>query len=68
VTRDLSYRLSTGERDILKRIDAALDRIEDKTSGECQHCSKKVQPARLNAVPWARYCIDCQELNDQGKI
>jgi DnaK suppressor protein len=68
VTRDLSYRLSTGERDILKRIDAALDRIDAKTYGECQHCSKQVQPGRLNAVPWARYCIDCQELNDQGQI
>lgn len=68
VTRDLSYRLSTGERDILKRIDAALDRIEAKTYGACQNCSKQVQTGRLNAVPWARFCIDCQELNDQGQI
>jgi DnaK suppressor protein len=68
VTRDLSYRLSTGERDILKRIDDALDRVEAKTYGECQNCSKKVQQARLTAVPWARFCIDCQELNDQGQI
>jgi DnaK suppressor protein len=68
VTRDLSYRLTTGERDILKRIDAALDRIEAKTYGQCQNCDKKVQQARLSAVPWARYCIDCQELQDLGQI
>ena len=68
VTRDLSYVLSTGERDILKRIDAALDRIETESYGECLNCGKKVQQGRLNAVPWARHCIDCQELQDLGQI
>ena len=68
VIRDLSYVLSTGERDILKRIDAALDRIEAESYGECLNCGKKVQQGRLNAVPWARHCIDCQELQDLGQI
>lgn len=68
MTRDLSYRLSTGERDILKRIDDALDRIESETYGECLNCGMKVQQGRLGAVPWARHCIDCQELHDLGQI
>jgi DnaK suppressor protein len=68
MTRDLKYRLSTGERDILKRIDDALDRIENETYGECLNCGKTVQHGRLDAVPWARHCIDCQELHDLGKI
>ena len=68
MTRDLSYRLSTGERDQLKRIDEALDRIDKETFGECLNCGKKVQQGRLTAVPWARLCIDCQELQDQGKL
>ena len=38
VNRDLSYRLTTGEQDILKRIDAALIRIQDKSYGECLSC------------------------------
>jgi len=67
-TRDLSYQLSTGERDILRRIDDALDRIEAGSYGECLNCSKKVQQGRLNAVPWARHCIDCQELQDLGQL
>jgi len=66
--RDLSYRLTTGEQDILKRIDAALDRIEAKTYGDCLSCGKKVQQGRLTAVPWARHCIDCQELADLGEL
>ena len=68
VTRDLSYRLTTGERDILRRIDDALDRIEAESYGECLNCSKKVQKGRLDAVPWARHCIDCQELQDLGQL
>lgn len=68
MNRDLSYQLSTGERDILKRIDDALDRIEAETYGECLACSKKVQQGRLDAVPWARHCIDCQELQDLGQL
>jgi DnaK suppressor protein len=67
-TRDLSYRLTSGERDLLRRIDEALDRIENDAYGECLNCGKKVQQARLTAVPWARHCIDCQELQDLGEI
>jgi DnaK suppressor protein len=68
ITRDLKYQLTTGEREIVRRIDAALDRIDAGTYGECVHCGKKVQLGRLEAVPWARHCIECQELQDRGEI
>jgi DnaK suppressor protein len=68
VIRDLSYQLSAGERDIVRRVDLALDRIESGEYGVCVECNKKVQLGRLDAVPWARHCIDCQELQDRGEI
>jgi len=68
VTRDLSYVLSAGERDLLKRIDDALDRIEAGSYGQCLNCGKTVLQGRLTAVPWALHCIDCQELQDLGQI
>lgn len=68
MTRDLLYQLSTGERDILRRIDAALNRMDSDKYGVCVHCGKEVQTGRLQAVPWARHCIDCQELQDRGEI
>lgn len=68
VTLDLSYQLSTGERELVKRIEAALSRVDAGDYGSCLHCGKKVQMARLDAVPWARHCIDCQELQDRGEI
>lgn len=68
VIRDLSYQLTAGEREIVRRIDDALDRIDAKTYGICAACDKKVQPGRLDAVPWALHCIECQELQDRGEI
>jgi DnaK suppressor protein len=68
VIRDLSYQLTAGEREIVRKIDEALDRIDAKTYGICVACDKKVQPGRLDAVPWARHCIQCQELQDRGEI
>ena len=68
VIRDLSYQLSAKERDIVRRIDMALDRIEKNEYGTCVECKKKVQIGRLEAVPWALHCIECQELQDRGEI
>jgi DnaK suppressor protein len=68
MTRDLLYQLSTSERDILRRIDDALKRMDADQYGVCVHCGEAVQTGRLQAVPWARHCIDCQELQDRGEI
>ncbi|MCD4750098.1 MAG: TraR/DksA C4-type zinc finger protein [Thermoanaerobaculales bacterium] len=68
ISRELSYELTVSKRDLVRRIDAALDRIADGSFGACVHCNKQVQKARLKAVPWARHCISCQELQDRGEI
>jgi DnaK suppressor protein len=68
VTRDLLYQLSGGERAMLRLIDEAIERIKKGEFGVCVHCGKNVQKGRLQAVPWARHCIDCQELQDQGDL
>lgn len=67
-TREMSYRLSAEERVILKRIDGALRRMDEGTYGTCLNCNGTIQTGRLEAVPWARYCIECQELLDRGEI
>jgi len=68
MSRDLLYQLSTGERDVVKRIDGALGRIDSGGYGVCDNCGKTVQKGRLEAVPWALHCIECQELQDQGLL
>jgi DnaK suppressor protein len=68
VIRDLNYQVTASERDILRWVDDALDRLEKDEYGVCVSCGEKVQIERLEAVPWARHCIECQELQDRGEI
>jgi len=49
-------------------INEALSRISDDEYGTCQNCEKDINPKRLDAVPWARYCLNCQELVEQGLL
>jgi DnaK suppressor protein len=49
-------------------INEALTRISDDEYGTCQNCEKDINPKRLDAVPWARYCLNCQELVEQGLL
>jgi len=49
-------------------INEALERIEDDEYGFCQNCEKEINPKRLDAIPWARYCLNCQELVEQGLL
>jgi DnaK suppressor protein len=49
-------------------INEALERIDDEEYGSCQNCEKEINPKRLDAIPWARYCLNCQELVEQGLL
>lgn len=59
--RDLGLGLVTEEHDLLKEIDEALDRIERGIFGECEKCGCAIPRERLNAIPQARNCLECQK-------
>jgi DnaK suppressor protein len=67
-SRELLYGLSDTERKIFFLIEEALKRIKEGKYGICVHCQKPIQKKRLDAVPWARHCIECQELQERGII
>ncbi|MBV9242332.1 MAG: TraR/DksA family transcriptional regulator [Acidobacteria bacterium] len=67
-SKNVQLAVSENESRQLTLIDEALMRIEDKEYGECQNCEKDINPKRLQAIPWARYCIDCQELVERGEL
>ena len=67
-TKEFAYSLSESDRKTLILIDEALERLDAGTYGVCVHCAAPVQDKRLEAVPWARHCLDCQELQDKGLI
>jgi RNA polymerase-binding protein DksA len=58
--RELEYSLEDGEARILSAIDGALKRIEDGTYGSCGRCGNPIPEERLEARPWAEYCIEHQ--------
>lgn len=60
-TKEFLLSLSDAERKQLFLIDEALKRIEKDEYGICQMCQKNISKKRLNAVPWAPHCIECQE-------
>jgi len=67
-TKELLMSMSTNDRQLLESIDAALDRIEAGKYGKCVHCGQPIQEKRLEAVPWARHCLTCQDLNERGLL
>jgi DnaK suppressor protein len=67
-SKNVMLAVSENESRQLQMVDEALQRIEDEEYGVCQNCSKVIQPKRLEAIPWARYCLACQELVEQGLI
>jgi DnaK suppressor protein len=60
--------LVDSERKILIEIEDALSRVEDGTYGVCQGHGGPIPRARLEAIPWARYCVDCAGLSEKGLI
>lgn len=49
----------------LQQIDEALARLDEGTYGTCPSCGRLIAPERLEALPWAALCIDCQRLADR---
>jgi DnaK suppressor protein len=52
----------------LTMVKDAIRRLKEGEFGECLHCGKEIGAKRLEAVPWSRYCIDCQEKIERGEI
>lgn len=66
--RELMFSLSDNERQRLLDIDKALVRLDEGAYGRCSNCGTEIAEKRLEAVPWTRHCIDCQELAEQGML
>lgn len=58
--RELDAGLEENSEHVLHSIDAALARIEAGTYGTCERCGQPISEARLEAIPYATLCIDCQ--------
>jgi len=67
-TKEFLFHQSNNDRQLLQMVEGALDRIREGNFGECISCGKEINPKRLEAVPWTRHCIECQEKLEQGLL
>jgi DnaK suppressor protein len=66
--KEFLFSLSNSERELLQLMDDALTRIEDKRFGVCLSCEEEMNQKRLEAVPWAKHCLACQEKQELGLL
>jgi DnaK suppressor protein len=62
--RDLALRDHNTQH--LEAVEAAITRLDDGTYGTCLRCGRPIAPERLDALPWAAYCIECQRIVGRG--
>lgn len=67
-TKEFLFHQSDENRRTLQLLSEALERMKEGAYGQCVECEQEVQQKRLEAVPWARYCIECQGKQDQGLL
>jgi DnaK suppressor protein len=67
-TKEFLFHQSDDNRRVLQLVNEALDRLKSGAYGLCVACQEEVQQKRLDAVPWARHCIECQEKQEQGLL
>jgi DnaK suppressor protein len=67
-TKEFLFSLSNAERDTLALVDEALARLNSKSFGVCASCEGEMEKKRLEAVPWAKHCLTCQQKQEQGLL
>jgi DnaK suppressor protein len=66
--RELAIRNLNRESGLLRQVEAALHRMHEGHYGLCLNCGQEMKPRRLEALPWAAFCVPCQEAIDREKI
>ncbi len=66
--QEFALGLMDSEMKLLREIDAAIGRLEKHTYGICEGTAKPIPKARLEAQPWARYCIEYARMIEQGLV
>ena len=66
--RELAIRNLDRESNMLRNVRGALARMADGSYGVCMHCDEDIKTKRLDAVPWTKYCIKCQEMADRHEF
>jgi DnaK suppressor protein len=67
LNREVAIRNLDRESKLLKEVQGAISRLEDDSFGICLRCDEEIPEKRLKALPWAAYCVSCQEAIDRRR-
>ncbi len=67
-TKEVMFGMSSFDHQTLQMIDDALDRIRNRSYGICTNCAERIGSRRLDAVPWAPRCTECQSRLERNWI
>ncbi|HPB67490.1 MAG TPA: TraR/DksA C4-type zinc finger protein [Candidatus Omnitrophota bacterium] len=65
--REFNLGLASNDRELLRKVDKALKKIEEDTYGLCVECHQPIAEVRLEAIPYVETCLQCQEKLEQQK-
>ena len=63
---DMELSLITNESNVIEMIDEAVEKLFNGEYGKCMDCTKKISPERLEAKPYARFCIECKSIREKN--
>lgn len=63
--RELALEIMSRNWAVSNAVKEALGRLEDGSYGTCLECEEEINPRRLAAIPWAKYCVTCQAIHDR---
>jgi DnaK suppressor protein len=66
--KEFLFARSNNDRQFLRMVEHALSNISEGVYGECEQCGDQINERRLEAIPWARHCITCQEKLERGEL
>jgi DnaK suppressor protein len=67
LNREVAIRNLDRESKLLKEVQGAISRLEDDSFGICLRCEEEIPEKRIKALPWAAYCVSCQEAIDKRR-
>ena len=67
-TKEFLFGQTDTDRNTLQLIEAALARMKAGSYGLCASCENEIQVKRLDAVPWTKHCLACQEKQEKGAL
>lgn len=67
IEQEVAIAVLANEGGVLGEINHAIQRFENNTFGTCERCAKRIPKPRLKVIPYTRYCVECQQLEERGR-